>query len=715
MRIFKDQIKTYNKIINKYNTIFNGDKLDFNSVVNMAVAELLQSDFDFKNLKNYNYYVKGGNAWEYKYIKLNYDLWKQIAEKLDFKNLTKNIQEDKLDNVVNTALFKATDLKWRLRKRIIDTWDKEDDKEIINWKKAIIDNSGWNIDKLMRVLKAVRAVDNTEDYKKRNIKGLEVFKTKCPLCDRKKDHNTEHTGWLIENGKLPHYSCVVCREEGTIIDLLDEPVYIKLLNGMDPVSFIYSVLYSDVEVDLTKNTNIKNDEEIKKAKEERRRIEEEQRKKTGWLAEQILAECTQNNWYLQKKQFDKNDYGTDVYYRDFVLSSSEDKDVQYWSNMFRGCCIYVIKDDKGNTIGLKGRRTGKYVKRGFKDTEKDILEVVKNDKWFSAQKSDLVSKLKINLKGTTTENTLFLLHRYVEMPWEYDRLIITEGEKDALRIASKHFPKTAVVASYGCSLKDGQIELIKKHYGSNKWGKDIKIVLAYDNDSEGAKGNIRAYKKLKEAGFTDIVFANYTNKYNDAGDMYWRKSQEEYVKNNFIVPLVYSNLTIKDYVKRCKERGFDIESEIEGLDELKEAKIEMKNNEAKDYWTAQAEKWAKESDDTISNGEQLAEPSVVEEITFDASAERTADWFATLIKLAEKEAGNFVIDIDAEVESLQENGKEEWYREFVRMYGELPYNILLIVARAAQKIKVREMLLAKFRKQTVSVVNDAADDNYIPF
>ena len=217
MRIFKDQIETYNKIINKYNTIFNGDKLDFTSVVNSAVAELLQSDFNFENLKNYNYYTKGGNSWAYKYVKLNYDLWKQIAEKLDFKNLPKNIQEDKIDNVVNTALSKATDLKWRLRKEVIDAWDKEDDKEIIDWKKAIIDNSGWNIDKLMRVLKAVRAVDNTDDYKARNIKGLEVFKIKCPLCDHKKDHNTEHTGWLIENGKLPYYSCVVCREEGSMI------------------------------------------------------------------------------------------------------------------------------------------------------------------------------------------------------------------------------------------------------------------------------------------------------------------------------------------------------------------------------------------------------------------------------------------------------------------------------------------------------------------
>ncbi|WP_138207432.1 hypothetical protein [Haloimpatiens lingqiaonensis] len=64
MRIFKDQIETYNKIINKYNTIYNGEKLDFNSVVNSAVSELLQSDFDFKSLKNYNYYVKGGNAWQ---------------------------------------------------------------------------------------------------------------------------------------------------------------------------------------------------------------------------------------------------------------------------------------------------------------------------------------------------------------------------------------------------------------------------------------------------------------------------------------------------------------------------------------------------------------------------------------------------------------------------------------------------------------------------
>lgn len=575
MRIFKDQIQTYNKIINKYNTITNGGKLDFNSVVNSAVAELLQSDFDYKSLKNYNYYIKGGNVWGYKYAKLDYNLWKQIAEKLDFKNLPKNVQEDKIDNVVNTALFKATELKWNIRKQIIDSWQQEDDEDIIDWKKLIIDNNVWNVKKLMLVLKSIGVVDDLEDYKIRNVKGLEVFKTKCPLCDRKKDHNTEHSGWIIENGKLPHYSCVVCREEGTIIDLFEEPVFIKLLNGMDPVSYIYSTLYIGSEVDLTKN--MRNDKEINKARDKRLKEDEIRREKTGYLAEQILEECNQDNWYLFRKKFKKDDLKFDVYYRDFNMSALQDKDARYWSNMFRGCCIYVIKDDRGNIIGLKGRRTGKFIPKGkIRDKEEDILETVKSDEWFSKQSGELVKQLKINLVGTKTEDTLYLLQRYVENPWEIDKLVIVEGEKDALRIASQNIKGVAVVASFGCALKDKQVELIKKYFNSTLLKKNIEIVLAYDNDKAGAKGNIKAYKQLKDAGFTNITFGNYVNdRYKDAGDMYWRDMDK--TKMRLIVPLVYINLKLKDYVKRCKEKGFDIKAEIDGLEELKEIKLQTKH------------------------------------------------------------------------------------------------------------------------------------------
>lgn len=574
MRIFKDQIETYNKIINKYNTIANGDKLDFNSAANSAVAELLQSNFDFKSLKNYNYYIKGGNAWGYKYVKLDYNLWKQIAEKLNFKNLPKNVQEDKIDNVVNTALFKATELKWNIRKQIIDSWQQEDDKDIIDWKKLIIDNNVWNVKKLMLVLKSIGAVDDLEDYKIRNVKGLEVFKTKCPLCDRKKDHNTEHSGWIIENGKLPHYSCVVCREEGTIIDLLEEPVFIKLLNGMNLVSYIYSTLYIGSEVDLTKNT--KNDKEINKARDKRLKEDEIRREKAGYLAEQILEECNQDNWYLFRKKFKKDDLKFDVYYRDFNMSALQDKDARYWSNMFRGCCIYVIKDDRGNIIGLKGRRTGEFIPKGkIRDKEEDILETVKSDEWFSKQSGELVKQLKINLVGTKTEDTLYLLQRYVENPWEIDKLVIVEGEKDALRIASQNIKGVAVVASFGCALKDKQVELIKKYFNSTLLKKDIEIVLAYDNDKAGAKGNIKAYKQLKDAGFTNITFGNYVNdRYKDVGDMYWRDMDK--TKMRLIVPLVYINLKLKDYVKRCKEKGFDIKAEIDGLEELKEINLQTK-------------------------------------------------------------------------------------------------------------------------------------------
>ncbi|QAT39545.1 toprim domain-containing protein [Clostridium sp. JN-9] len=604
MRIFKDQTENYNKIINKYNTIFNGDnQLDWATVINSAVANLLKSNYDLKNLKNYNYYTKDENRWEYKYVKLDYNLYKQLADKLNLKSYLKNAQEDKLDNVVNTALYKAIDLKWKLRKQIIDAWkDKDDDEDIAEWKRLLrkveIDNNGWNINKLMLVLKSTGVVRDTEDYKTKYVKGNEIAETKCPLCDTDKDKNTRHCGWIITEN-VPNFYCQKCGKRGTIFTALK-----KLLDGVNPIDYIYNILYgSGKEVIITKFEK-KNINEIEKAKAERIRKEEEQIEKTGQIAEGILEECTQNNWYLQKMHFTKKDFGTDVYYRDFTISSAEDKDVKYWSNMFRGSVIYVIKDTYGKIIGLKGRRTGKFNKRGFKDTEEDILEIIKGDEWFSTQKSDLVSKLKINLIGTKTDNSLFLLSRYSDAPREYNKLVITEGEKDALRIASKNFAKTAVVASYGCKLTSGQIQLIKDFKKLSQ--SELKIVISYDNDTAGINGSIRAYKKLKAAGFKNIVFGNYKDdRFKDAGEMYWRKDQENYITSNYIFPLIYTDLTIKDYVEKAQKNSIEIKEELMEIEELKDVKVDKTKKttlaeDAENYWANVVATIEKENNNTTN-------------------------------------------------------------------------------------------------------------------
>ncbi len=685
MRLFKDQIETYNKIINKYNTIFNGDKLDFNYVVNSTVAELLQSDFNFENLKNYNYYTKGGNSWAYKYVKLNYDLWKQIAEKLDFKNLPKNIQEDKVDNVINTALSKATDLKWRLRKEVIDAWDNtnseeidEYDKDIISWKKQILDKS-WTIDRLLLILDKFKMIDNLAF-------GEDMIKINCPSCGHE-----DFAVFLNKNGSVL-VNCVggkcnigtgdiwqIFGDEGSIETIIDE---------------VWDTLKNCNDADINKIKN--GDYVVKKCSSYANKY-----------LPSIVGNCVEKYNYMYKKGFTKDVLiECDVLYRDDTVNTWNNKTGAKEINDFRYRICYVIKDLKGNIVGIQGR--------SIFDNDADRECFVKNDEhykkvyWnsFKYNKDDCAKKRKeekfkklsqkvLSTSGFNKSQHLYLAYKYVGMEG-IKKVVITEGPKDAIKVYAQKFSDIAVVSSLGKDLSSAQVEILKKVFGL-----DAEIVMAYDGDEAGKKGNIDAYNRLIKKGFKKVSFVQYKS-WKDFGDIIVKTKTAE---SKIISGMINNALSFDDYNNSKDSNKVKIVNKTD----------KKNNNDGKDFWTAQAEEWKNESDDTTHNGTQLAEPSVAEAITFDANAERTADWFSTLIKLAEKEAGNFVIDIDAEVASLQENGKEELFKEFVRRYGELPYNILLIIARVEQKIKAREMLLARFRKQAVNVADDTDDDNFIPF
>ncbi|WP_138205455.1 toprim domain-containing protein [Haloimpatiens lingqiaonensis] len=603
---------------------------------------------------------------------------------MDFKNLPKNIQEDKIDNVVNTALSKAIELKWKLRKEVIDAWDNtnseeidEYDKDIISWKKQILDKS-WTIDRLLLILDKFKMIDNLAF-------GEDMIKINCPSCGHE-----DFAVFLNKDGSVL-VNCVggkcnigtgdiwqIFGDEGSIETIIDE---------------VWDTLKNCNDSDINK---IKNGDYVVK------RCSSYANK----YLPSIVGNCVEKYNYMYKKGFTKDVLiECDVLYRDDAVNTWNNKTGANEINDFRYRICYVIKDLKGNVVGIQGR--------SIFDNNIDRERFVKNDEhykkvyWnsFKYNKDDCAKKRKeekfkklsqkvLSTSGFKKSQHLYLAYKYVGMEG-IKKVVITEGPKDAIKVYAQKFNDIAVVSSLGKDLSSAQAEILLQVFGT-----DVEIVMAYDGDEAGKKGNIDAYNRLIKKGFKKVSFVKYKN-WKDFGDVIVKTKTAE---NKIIAGMINNALSFDDY-NNSKDSN-----KVKRVNKTDK----KNNNDGKDFWTVQAEEWEKEND-TISNGEGLAEPSVAEQITFDANAERTADWFAELIKLAKRESGKFAINIEAEMMNLQENGKEEWFKEFVRRYGDLPYNILLIVAKVEKKIKVREMLLAKFTKQTISVVDDATNDNYIPF
>lgn len=695
MRIFKDQIKNYKSIAKKYNTVLN-DKLSLQSVINSSIKELLDKDTDLTTIKKYNYYktyeVKddeknefeideeldkkfiftdeelSGEGWTWtKDIKLDYEIWKKINDKFNLRALTTTQQDIVISNVVNTALSKAIDLKWRLRKETIDAWDNsdknidEDDEDIVSWKKQIIDEN-WSVDLVLIVLNKYKLIDNLK-Y------GDNFVKITCPSCQHEDmaifiNSSAEKTSTVID--------CFsgTCKLSGQIWEIFKDnekecttiQTVWNLFKNFDTVSAEKIKEYEGIKTNLSNGY-------------------------VSSAAEKLYHNLIPSYNYLNKLGFN-NSIQKDL---EIGILNPTKKFNDREINNFLGRLCFPIFDKDGEFVGIQGRSM---IEREKIDDFIDNEYIYKKLYWYNDSLTDKEKKEKkeklaqkyLSTSGFKKSNHLYLLNKYAGR--NIRKVVVVEGIKDAIRIYAQDYPNLAVVSSFGADLSDLQIDLLKDAFGIN-----VMVIMGYDGDKAGISGNLKAAEKLSKAGFNNVRFVllprrNKSSYYKDWGEI--NAKQGTY---SIILNAISQSVTQDNYVQKVKDREVEVISD-------------NANNTT--------HKVVKKENDTISNAEQLVKP-VAEAITFDANAERTADWFSRLIKLAEKEAGKFKIDIDAEVMSLQENGKEEWFKEFKRLYGELPYNILLIVARAEQKIKAREMLLAKLRKQTVSVVDDAADDNYIPF
>jgi DNA primase len=523
LKILNDIFNDYAAIIQRYNQIMPKE-ITFEQVIYDALFDAVENkEVDWLRLRPFQYrnsQKRVGYFWKYIRFQIPEDLIRN--EKIKEQLRKENVKED---DIVNFVLLVSKSIQVR------------------KLKKEIIDNT-WTIDRLIKLLVKIGVMEDEDDcdYRKSG------FHTVCPYCyhEHRGEIKQYTASWYLDS--IPYGHCVACGETYDIWDALDQNgIFFPMC-----VDMVWDLLENEKEI--TVNTS----ERQKKAREKRKK-EQEKRERLGKIeTQEILKNCNEDFSYLYKKGFQRENLLGDVLYRNGNLTGN------YFSNLWRHRIIYIIRDKHGEVIGLKGRRVI--------DNDEEWEKILEQDEFFirNAKYKNRVQHKCINTTGCNINNHLFLLHHYANASKKnIKRLVIVEGEKDALRVKAHAAEDTAVVASFGNSLSDTQLELLLKHFPKN-----CQIVLAYDNDAPGVNANIKAWEKLREY-FLDVRFALYPGdkrkngkvRYTDFGDIYFRNGKSVYNKysgiklaRNKIQNIILSAETLKEYIHEMVDnRGLELE------------------------------------------------------------------------------------------------------------------------------------------------------------
>ena len=139
------------------------------------------------------------------------------------------------------------------------------------------------------------------------------------------------------------------------------------------------------------------------------------------------------------------------------------KDLEY-HDVFSDRILFPIHDEKGNVVAFTGR----------------VYEKDRTPKYLNSKETIIFKK----------GNILFNLHRAKNAIRLEKRLIIVEGNMDAIRMYASGFKNT--VALMGTSLTKEQIALISKQH--------VKVLLMFDNDEAGSLATMTNGRLLENAG-----------------------------------------------------------------------------------------------------------------------------------------------------------------------------------------------------------------------
>ena len=164
-------------------------------------------------------------------------------------------------------------------------------------------------------------------------------------------------------------------------------------------------------------------------------------------------------------------------------------------DLFRNRIVFPIHDSKGHPVAFSGR----------------IYEKSDEAKYINTKETVIFKKGEI----------LFNYHRAINEAKKMKKLILVEGQMDAIRVYSEGIKN--VCATMGTALTNEHVKLLKKL--------NVEIVLCFDNDAAGEKATIAAgdlldkekvqISVLRLSGEKDpdeYILANGVDKYRDAVD-----------------------------------------------------------------------------------------------------------------------------------------------------------------------------------------------------
>ena len=164
-------------------------------------------------------------------------------------------------------------------------------------------------------------------------------------------------------------------------------------------------------------------------------------------------------------------------------------------DLFRNRIVFPIHDSKGHPVAFSGR----------------IYEKSDEAKYINTKETVIFKKGEI----------LFNYHRAINEAKKMKKLILVEGQMDAIRVYSEGIKN--VCATMGTALTNEHVKLLKKL--------NVEIVLCFDNDAAGEKATIAAgdlldkekvqISVLRLSGEKDpdeYILANGVDKYKDAVD-----------------------------------------------------------------------------------------------------------------------------------------------------------------------------------------------------
>ena len=334
-------------------------------------------------------------------------------------------------------------------------------------------------------------VDVIGSYVSLEKKGKNYFGL-CPFHD-------DHSPSMSVNEEKKIYTCFVCGKTGNVFNFVQDYENVSFLEAVKIVAERNGI---DVNVDLKVNTkydrfydaydlalkyyqnNIKT-ADGKTALEylHKRGINDDIIKEfdIGFAnkSNDTLSKLLINKGYSEKELVDigLSNKGNTIY------------------DLFRNRIVFPIHDSKGHPVAFSAR----------------IYEQSDEAKYINTKETQIFKKGEI----------LFNYHRAINEAKKMKKLILVEGQMDAIRVYSEGIKN--VCATMGTALTNDHVKLLKKL--------NVEIVLCFDNDSAGEKATIAAgdlldkekvnISVLRLSGQKDpdeYILANGVDKYKEAID-----------------------------------------------------------------------------------------------------------------------------------------------------------------------------------------------------